>query len=121
MWISAARPGKSGEITTARYNNICGKLRDAGLGALCDRAFIGLDDDPENPVIITGFKGSKNKPLTDVQKQVNQLVSAERAPNEHGFADLKNWRILTRLRMNTTHGTQLLRALQVLVSHEITR
>ncbi|MEO3859730.1 transposase family protein [Acrocarpospora sp. B8E8] len=94
VWISAARPGKSGEITTARHNNICARLRDAGLGALADRAFIGLDDgDGDDPVIITGFKAARNKPLTTAQKQVNQLISAERAANEHGFADLKNWRI----------------------------
>jgi hypothetical protein len=122
LWMSAARPGKSGEITTARHNNICARLRDAGLGALADRAFVGLDDQPEHdPVIVTGFKATRGQPLTTAQKQANQLISAERAANEHGFADLKTWRILTKLRMNPAHATQLLRALQVLVNHEITR
>ncbi|WP_328708569.1 hypothetical protein [Microbispora hainanensis] len=32
LWISAARPGRSSEITTARHNTICARLRDAGTG-----------------------------------------------------------------------------------------
>ncbi|MFF1705015.1 hypothetical protein [Streptomyces sp. NPDC058252] len=49
------------------------------------------------------------------------MVSRERAANEHGFADLKNWRILTKVRMNARHATELLRALLVLTNPEITR
>ncbi|MFD7472262.1 transposase family protein [Streptomyces sp. NPDC059837] len=108
LWISAARPGRSSEITTARYNRICARLREASLGALADLGFVGLDDDPDNPVVITGRKASRNKPLTAAEKQANKLVSRERAANEHGFADLKNWRVLTKLRLNAKHATTLL-------------
>ncbi|MGW6405462.1 transposase family protein, partial [Streptomyces sp. NPDC055134] len=52
VWISAARPGRSSEITTARHNKLIEHLRVAGLGALGDLGFIGLDDDPDNPVLI---------------------------------------------------------------------
>ena len=44
----------------------------------------------------------------------NQALSAARAPVEHGFSDLKNWRILTRLRLSPAKATTLLRALLVL-------
>jgi hypothetical protein len=44
-----------------------------------------------------------------------------RCPNEHGFADLKNWRILTRLRMHAKHATTPLRALLVPTSLVIAR
>ncbi len=71
-------------------------MRDAGRGALADLGFIGLDTDADDPVVITGRKAARNKPLTPADKQVNQLISAERAPVEHGFADLKSWRILTK-------------------------
>ncbi|GGU97995.1 hypothetical protein GCM10010211_76660 [Streptomyces albospinus] len=40
LWISAARPGRSSEITTARHNKITTKLREAGLGALTDLGFV---------------------------------------------------------------------------------
>ncbi|MEU6999869.1 transposase family protein [Nonomuraea sp. NPDC046570] len=97
------------------------KLREAGLGALADRGFVGLDDTPGDPVVITGRKATRGRPLTTAQKQVNQLIAAERAPVEHAFADLKNWRILTRLRLDPARATTLLRALLVLTAHEITR
>ncbi|MET8630713.1 transposase family protein [Kitasatospora sp. NPDC004669] len=121
IWISAAKPGRSSEITTARHNKICAKLREAGLGALADLGFVGLDDDPDDPVIVTGRRASRGRPLTDAQKEANRLVSRERAANEHGFADLKNWRILTKVRMNAKHATAVLRALLVLTNAEVTR
>jgi hypothetical protein len=39
VWISAAKPGRSSEITTARHNRITTRLRRADLG------FVGLDAD----------------------------------------------------------------------------
>nr|WP_051433567.1 transposase family protein [Streptomyces niveus] len=121
VWISAAKPGRSSEITTARHNRITAHLREAGLGALADLGFAGLDDDPDDPVIVTGRRATRGHPLTAAKKQANQLVSRERAANEHGFADLKNWRILTKVRINARHATMLLRALLVLTNAEITR
>ncbi|MGV9350200.1 zinc finger domain-containing protein [Streptomyces spiralis] len=47
------------------------------------------------------------------QKEANRLISSERAPVEHGFADLKCWRILTKVGMNARHATLLLWALLV--------
>ncbi|WP_328886433.1 hypothetical protein [Streptomyces sp. NBC_00316] len=55
IWISSVKPGRSSEITTARHNKLTRHLREAGLGALADLGFVGLDDDPDdNPVVITG-------------------------------------------------------------------
>ncbi|WP_190820823.1 transposase family protein [Saccharopolyspora pogona] len=121
LWFSAAKPGRASEVTTARHNNITTALRDAELGAMCDLGFTGLEDDPDEPVIIIGRRAARAHPLTDAQKQANQLVARERATCEHGFADLKNWRILTRLRMHAANATRLLRALLVLTNLEITR
>ncbi|MEV0150117.1 MULTISPECIES: transposase family protein [unclassified Nonomuraea] len=116
VWISAAKPGRSSEITTARHNEITARLREAGLGAIADLGFVGLNDDPGDPVVITGRKAARGRPLTPADKQVNQLISSERAPVEHAFADLKAWRILTKVRLHAAHATKLLRALTVLVN-----
>ncbi len=122
IWISAAKPGRSSEITTARHNKITGHLREAGLGALADLGFVGLDDKPDDdPVIITGRKATRNHKLTAAEKEMNRLVSRERAANEHGFANLKSWRILTKLRTDTRQATTLLRALLVLANSEVQR
>ncbi|WP_371572335.1 transposase family protein [Streptomyces sp. NBC_01314] len=119
--ISAAKPGRSSEITAARHNKITGHLREAGLGALADLGFVGLDDDPDDPVIITGRKATRNHRLTDSEKEANRLLNRERAAVEHGFANLKSWRFLTKVRMNARHATTLLRALLVLANTEVHR
>lgn len=102
IWISAANPGRSSEITTARHNKIAHHLRQAGLGALADLGFVGVDDTgqaDDDLVIITGRRATRNHRLTDAEKEANRLLNRERAAVENGFANLKNWRILTKLRM----------------------
>ncbi len=121
VWISAAKPGRSSEITTARHNKITPHLREADLGALADLGFVGLDDDPDDPVVVTGFKATRARKLTPGQKTANRVLAASRAPAEHGFAHLKNWRTLTKLRTDPARATHLLRALLVLTSLEVGR
>ncbi|MFB7493302.1 transposase family protein [Streptomyces sp. NPDC056161] len=104
-----------------RWSAFTAKLRDAGVGAIGDLGFIGLDDDPDDSVIITGKKAARKRPLTDAQKEANKLVSRERAANEHAFADLNAWRILAKVRMSARHATDLLRALLVLTRLQVTR
>lgn len=119
--ISAAKPGRSSEITAARHNKITGHLREAGLGALAGLGFVGLDDDPDDPVTITGRKATRNHRPTDSEKEANRLLNRERAAVEHGFANLKSWRSLTKVRMNARHATTLLRAPLVLANTEVHR
>lgn len=88
---------------------------------MADLGFVGLDPDPEDPVIITGYKATKKRQLTAAQKQANQLIAATRAPNEHGFAALKTFRVLGRMRRSVTKATTLLRALLVLTRLEYPR
>jgi hypothetical protein len=121
IWISAARRGAASEIKTARHDKLCEHLRTAGLGALADLGFVGLDQNPDDPVVITGVKRTRKKKPTAGQKQTNQIIAAARTPVEHGFAAMKNWRVLTRLRLNPARATNLLRALLVLTNPETTR
>ncbi|MET7896587.1 transposase family protein [Streptomyces mirabilis] len=121
IWISAAKPGRSSEITAARHNKITGHLREAGLGALADLGFVGLDDDPDDPVVITGRKATRNHRLTCAEKEANRLLNRERAAVEHGFANLKSWRFLSKIRINARYATTLLRALLVLANTEVHR
>jgi len=120
IWISCARRGAASEIT-ARHDHLADRLRAAGLGALADLGFTSLDPGPEDPVIITGYKATRTRKTTPAQRHANQALSAARAPVEHGFSDLKNWRILTRLRLDPGQATTLLRALLVLTRQHTTR
>ncbi|MER5556354.1 transposase family protein [Streptomyces sp. NPDC002793] len=121
IWISAARPGRTHDNTAARHDHILVHLRAAGLGALADLGFRGLDNDILDPVIVTGYTASRTHKLTPGEKEANRVLAVGRAPVEHGFAHLKNWRILTKLRTDPTRATRLLRALLVLTDLEVNR
>ncbi|MET9444118.1 transposase family protein [Streptomyces sp. NPDC006610] len=72
-------------------------------------------------MIVTGFSASRTHKLTPDQKEANRVLAVGRAPVEHGFAHLKNWRILTKPRTAAADATQLLRALLVLTNLEVSR
>jgi hypothetical protein len=55
------------------------------------------------------------------QKEANLVLAVGRAPVEHGFAHLKNWRALTELRTDPVPATRFLRALLVLTNLEVNR
>ncbi|WP_405652223.1 transposase family protein [Streptomyces sp. NBC_00019] len=123
LWVSAARPGRTSEITACRHDRLTQKLRAAGLGAIADLGFVGLDDSAPDtdPAVITGYKAARNRPLTHGQKLANKALAAVRAPVEHGFAHLKNWRVLGKVRTDPKWATALVRALLVLTNREISR
>ncbi|MDF2258435.1 transposase family protein [Streptomyces ferralitis] len=123
VWISAVRPGRTSEITACRHDKLTAHLRAAGLGAIADLGFIGLDDGPPDadPAVITGYKAARNRPLTRGQKLSNKALAAVRAPVEHGFAHLKNWRVLGKVRTDPRWATTLVRALLVLTNRQVAR
>ncbi|MFG3714588.1 transposase family protein [Micromonospora sp. NPDC049460] len=116
-----ARPARGSEITACRHDDLVGRLREAGLAAIADIGFVGLDDEAGDPAVITGYKKPKGKKRPSAKKLVNQLIAAERAVCEHAFAHLKNWRVLTKLRLDVKWATRLVRALMILTQHEIAR
>ncbi|MGQ4465943.1 hypothetical protein ACN6LC_005617 [Streptomyces violaceoruber] len=61
---------------------------------MADLGLRGLDNDVLDPVIVTGYATRTHK-LTVGQKTANRVLPVGRAPDEHGFAHLKKWRILT--------------------------
>jgi len=123
LWLSAAVPARTAEITHARRQHLTTRLRRHHLAIACDLGFTRLDEQPDtDPTVITGRRGSKHHPLSQAQKDANQLVASLRATNEHAFNNLKQWRILHRLRGTYRHhATTLLRALLVLTATHTTR
>ncbi|TLQ47851.1 transposase family protein [Streptomyces marianii] len=123
IWVSATRPGRTSEITACRHDRLTAHLRAAGLGAIADLGFVGLDDSgPDaDPAVITGYKAARNRPLTRGQKLSNKALAAVRAPVEHGFAHLKNWRVLGKVRTDPKGATAMVRALLVLTNREVAR
>ena len=70
---------------------------------------------------IMNSQSTRTSKTTPAQRHANQALSAARAPVEHGFSDLKNWRILIPLRLSPANATMLLRALLVLTRQHTSR
>ncbi|MFF5009853.1 transposase family protein [Streptomyces phaeochromogenes] len=71
IWISAARPSRTHDNTAARQDHVLAHLRAAGLGALADLGFRGLDSAVRDPVIVTDdVRASGNTRLLTEQHAV---------------------------------------------------
>jgi hypothetical protein len=130
LWVSAVLAGKTADITAARRLRIRDRLHEHDLTPAGDKGFHGWHKDirdtrdcewcggPCEQIVFTPYKAQTNRPLSKAQKQANAAFSGMRCAVEGGFAALKSWRILGKLRMDPRHATTLLRALLVLVEHE---
>jgi DDE superfamily endonuclease len=88
---------------------VLAELEDAGLVTLADKGYQG------STYAKIPYKG-KNKP--DSQKQANKAHAKLRAPGERANAQLKTWKILTKLRCCPWRAGQLARAIHALQLRE---
>ncbi|WP_327159388.1 hypothetical protein [Streptomyces zaomyceticus] len=96
-------------------------MRAADLGALVGLGFCGLDNDILDPAIVTGCTASRTHKFIPGEKEAKRVLVVGRAPVEHGFAHLKNGRILAKLRTDPARATRLPHALLVLTNLEVNR
>jgi hypothetical protein len=130
LWVSAVLAGKTADITAARWLRVRDRLHEHDLTPAGDKGFHGWHKDVRDTrdcgscggrceqVVLTPYKAEATRPLTKGQKQANAAFSGMRCAVEGGFAALKAWRILTKVRMDPRHVTTLVRALLVLTQHE---
>ncbi|MGW2651381.1 transposase family protein [Streptomyces sp. NPDC001393] len=67
------------------------------------------------------LQGRRNRPLTRGQKLSDKELAAVRTPVENGFAHVKNWRVLGKVRTDPRWATALVRALLVLTDRDVSR
>ena len=130
LYVSAVLPGKTADITAARHHHLRDHLHHHGLTPAADKGFQGWHKDVRDTrdcdvcggrceqVVLTPYKAEAKRPLTPAQETANTVFSGLRCAVEGGFAALKTWRILDKLRLHPRHATTLLRALLVLTQHE---
>ena len=131
VWVSAVVAGRTADITAARTLRIRERLHAHALTPAADKGFHGWHKDVRGTrdcgtcgggrceqIVLTPFKAETTRPLTRGQRQANAAFSAMRCAVEGGFAALKAWRVLDKLRLDPRHTTTLLRALLVLTQHE---
>ncbi|MEW2289384.1 transposase family protein [Streptomyces sp. NPDC047841] len=101
-------PGEHSRAPT-RSRDLPGRGTAPVIAARCDRHRLPRQPHQPHPQAHPG------------QKTANRVLAVGRAPVEHGFAHLKNWRTLTKFRSDPARTTHLLRALLVLTNLEVNR
>lgn len=110
LWTSGALLGPVHDVRAARIWKIAERLRAQGLPALGDKAYVGLSE-----VVFCPFKG-RGKPQW--KKDINSEHAQLRGPGERAIAQLKQWRILRRLRCCPHRAGEIARAVLVLQLRE---
>ncbi len=110
MWVSGAVPGSIHDLKATRNWGIIRALAACGLLVLADKGHQGAD-----PAILTPYKG-RNKP--EPQKQANRSHAKLRGPGDRANAQLKQWKILARLRCCPLRADHLAKAISVLQNRE---
>ena len=115
LWVSGDLPGSTHDTAAARIWQVLAALEQAGLIALGDKGYHGYDETGQR--VITPYKG-KNKP--ESQKEANRAHARLRGPGERANAQLKQWRILRKLRCCPRRTGRLAKAIHVLQNYETT-
>lgn len=119
IWVSPALPGSRHDIAAAREHGVLDAFEAAGVKALADTGYQGAGPAVRVPHRRVGYDRAsgqfRRRPLSAGQKAVNHAHSALRAPGERANAELKNWKILRRIRSSPAHATLLVNAVQTLI------
>jgi hypothetical protein len=108
LWVSGPLPGSVHDKKAEWIWGVLDELEAAGLIVLADKGY------PGSAYAKVPYKG-KNKP--ESQKTANRAHAQLRSPGERANAQLKNWRILRKLRCCPWRAGQLAKAIHALEIH----
>ena len=117
VWISPALPGARHDMGAACEHGIIDALTQAGVTAIADTAYQG-----GGPIVRVPQRRRRLDPdtaryrqLSQAQKDVNAAHARQRGPGERVNAELKNWRILRKIRSCPSRASELVAAVQTLM------
>lgn len=108
LWVSGPLPGHVHDKKAEWIWGVLDELQAAGLIVLADKGYQGAAHAK------VPYKG-KNKP--ESQKEANKAHAKLRAPGERANAQLKNWKILRKLRCCPWRAGKLAKAIHTLEIH----
>ena len=117
VWISPTLPGARHDMGAAREHGIIDALTTTGVRAVADTAYQGGGPAirvPQRRRRLDPNTG-RYQPLSSNQKEVNTAHARQRGPGERVNAELKNWRILRKIRSCPSRATDLVAAVQTLL------
>ena len=109
LWVSGALPGSVHDKKAERVWGVLDELEAAGLVTLADKGYQG------STWATVPYKG-RNKP--EPQKDANRAHAKLRATGERANAQLKTWKILSKLRCCPWCAGRLAKAIHALQLHE---
>jgi hypothetical protein len=110
VFLGEARPGCMHDLAEARADGIIDAVTEAGVETIADSGYQGAGGTVRTPV-----KRPKGKGHNGFEKRANSAHARLRAPVERGFAVLKRFHILDRLRISPSRATTLLRAVLAII------
>lgn len=90
IWVSDGLPGSVHDLTAARTHQVLSTCQKVGVLLLADKGYHG-----PNCGAITPYKGAS---LPESYQVANRSHARVRGQGERGFAVLKNWHVLDKLR-----------------------
>lgn len=109
-WGSGPLPGSVHDLKAARIWGTIRELKNAGLIVLADKGYIGAGQHIKTP-----YKG-RRKP--ESHKVANRSHAKLRGPGERASAQLKTWKILTKLRCCPHQAGHLAKTIHVQQNRE---
>jgi len=101
----------------AREHGIIAALNTAEISTIADTAYQG-----GGPAVRVPQRRRRLDPdtgryrrLSRSQKQVNTAHARQRGPGERANAELKNWKVLRKIRSSPSQATELVAAVQTLM------
>ncbi|MEQ3553930.1 transposase family protein [Pseudonocardia nematodicida] len=117
VWISPPLPGARHDMGAAREHGIIDALTAHEIPAAADTAYQGA-----GPMVAVPQRRRRLDPdtgryrrLSRNQKEVNRAHARRRGPGERVNAELKNWKVLRRIRSSPNRAGQLIAAVQTLM------
>ncbi len=117
VWISPPLPGARHDMGAAREHGIIDALTVYEFPAAADTAYQGAGPTvavPQRRRRLDPETGRYRK-LSENQKDVNAAHARRRGPGERINAELKNWRILRKIRSSPNQAAELIAAVQTLM------
>lgn len=110
VFLGEARPGCMHDLAEARADGIIDAVTEAGIETIADAGYQGTGG-----TVHTLVKRPKGKGHNGFEKRADAVHARLRVPVERGFAVLKRFHILDRLRISPSRATTLLHAILAII------
>ena len=115
IWASSALPGARHDMGAAREHGLIDALQTADVRVIADNGYRGAGFEVPQRRRPADPETGERRRLSRNQKAVNSTHARQRGPGERANAQLKNWKILRKIRCCPRRATDLVKAVLVLI------